>query len=44
MIDIRTLKGLEYGKELYELKGKLYGYLSCTYETTELRVGSSRTR
>ena len=44
MIDIRTLKGLEYGKELYELKGKLYGYLSCPYETNEMRVGSSRTR
>ena len=42
MIDIRTIKGLEYGKELYELKGKLYGCLSCPYETNELRVGSSR--
>ena len=44
MIDIRTIKGLEYGKELYELKGKLYGYLTCPYEANELRVGSSRAR
>ena len=41
MIDIRVLKGLEYGKELYELKGKLYGYLLCPYETQEQRVRSS---
>ncbi len=44
MIDIRTIKGLEYGKELYELQGKPYGRLSCPYETNELRVGSSRTK
>ena len=44
MIDIRTIKGLEYGKELYELEGKLYGCLSCPYETNELRVGSLRTQ
>ncbi len=44
MIDTRTIKGLEYGKELYELKGKLYGCLSCPYETNGPRVGSSRTR
>ena len=44
MLDIRMINGLEYGKELYELKGKQYGYLSCPYETNELRVGSSRAR
>ncbi len=44
MIDIRTIKGLEYGLSLYELEGKLYGYLTCPYETNELRVGSSRAR
>ena len=38
MIDIRMLKGLEYGTKLYELKGELCGYLSCPYET-EKRVG-----
>lgn len=42
MIDIRTLKGLEYGKELYELVGKLYSYLTCPYETRALYAGSSR--
>lgn len=41
MIDIRTLKGLEYGKELYELKGKLYGYLTCPYETRAQYAESS---
>lgn len=39
MIDIRLMKGLEYGSALYELKGELYGSLSCPYET-ERRVGS----
>ena len=39
MINVRVLKGLEYGKELYELKGKLYGCLSCQYETRERNVG-----
>ena len=40
MIDIRVL-GLEYGKEkLYELKGKLYGHLSCSYETKKPDIGS----
>jgi hypothetical protein len=42
MIDIRTIKGLEYGLPLYELEGKQYGCLSCPYETGELRVGSPR--
>ena len=42
MIDIRTIKGLEYSLSLYELEKKLYGCLSCPYETGELRVGSLR--
>ena len=33
MINVRVLKGLEYGKELYELKDKLYGLLPRPYET-----------
>ncbi len=33
MMTIRTIKGLEYGKELYELK--LYGLLACSYETRD---------
>ncbi len=44
MIDIRTVKGLEYGLPLYELESKQYGRLSCPYETGELRVGSSLTQ
>ena len=44
MIDVRTVKGLEYSLPLYELESKLYGNLSCPYETYELRVGSSRAR
>ena len=39
MIDIRILKGLEYGKKLYELEGELYGLVSCSYGIFEKTVG-----